>query len=41
MGGAGKSFAITDEVRVALEAKGISEEEALADFERFREELWV
>ncbi len=33
-------FAIADEVRAALEAKGISEEETLADFERFRERLY-
>jgi len=31
-----KIFATTDKVRAALEAKGISEEETLADFEKFR-----
>lgn len=31
-----KIFANTDKVRTALEAKGISEEETLADFERAR-----
>jgi len=35
-----KIFAITDRVRTALEAKGISEEETLADFEKFRERLY-
>ncbi len=35
-----KIFAITDKVRTALEAKGISEEETLADFEKFREHLY-
>ncbi len=35
-----KIFAITDRVRVALEAKGISEEETLADFEKFRQLLY-
>ncbi len=34
-----KIFAITDRVRAALEAKGISEEETLADFEKFRQHL--
>jgi hypothetical protein len=31
-----KVFEITDRVRAVLEAKGISEEETLADFEKFR-----
>lgn len=35
-----KIFAVTDKVRAALEAKGISEEETLADFEKFRERLY-
>jgi metal-responsive CopG/Arc/MetJ family transcriptional regulator len=35
-----KIFAITDKVRAALEAKGISEEETLADFEKFRQRLY-
>lgn len=35
-----KIFEITDKVRAALEAKGISEEETLADFERFRQRLY-
>jgi uncharacterized protein YcaQ len=30
-------LATTDKVRVALVAKGISEEETLADFEKFRQ----
>lgn len=34
-----KIFATTDKVRAALEAKGISEEETLADFEKFRQRL--
>jgi len=33
-------FEITDRVRSALEAKEISEEETLADFEKFRERLY-
>ena len=35
-----KIFAITDKVRTTLEAKGISEEETLADFEKFRQRLY-
>jgi len=35
-----KSFAITEKIRTALEAKGISEEETLADFEKFRDRLY-
>lgn len=35
-----KIFAITDKVRTTLEAKGISEEETLADFEKFRRRLY-
>lgn len=35
-----KIFAITDKVRAALEAKGISEEETLADFEKFRQRIY-
>lgn len=33
-------FEITNRVRNALEAKGISEEATLADFEKFRERLY-
>jgi uncharacterized protein YcaQ len=35
-----KIFAIAEKVRTAYEAKGISEEETLADFEKFRERLF-
>ncbi|MGH7594949.1 MAG: hypothetical protein ACREOI_01305 [bacterium] len=35
-----KIFEITDRVRAALEAKGISEEDTLADFEKFRQRLY-
>jgi metal-responsive CopG/Arc/MetJ family transcriptional regulator len=35
-----KIIEITDKVRTALEAKGISEEETLADFEKFRQRLY-
>jgi len=35
-----KVFAITDKVRAAYEAKGISEEESLAKFEKFRDRLY-
>jgi hypothetical protein len=35
-----KVSAITEKVRAAYEAKGISEEETLADFEKFRERLY-
>jgi metal-responsive CopG/Arc/MetJ family transcriptional regulator len=35
-----KVLAITDKVRVALEMKGISEEETLADFEKLRQRLY-
>ena len=35
-----KVFAITEKVRAALEARGISEEESLAKFEKFRERLY-
>lgn len=35
-----KIFAITDQVRDRLEAQGISEEQTLADFEKFRERLY-
>jgi len=35
-----KIFEITDRVGAALEAKGISEEDTLADFEKFREQLY-
>ncbi len=34
-----KVFAITEKVRAAYEAKGVSEEESLAKFESFRERL--
>ena len=34
-----KIFEITDRVGATLQAKGISEEETLADFEQFRERL--
>lgn len=33
-------FAVTDQVRARLKAQGISEEQTLADFERFRERLY-
>lgn len=33
-------IAITDKIRAAYEAKGISEEQALADFEKFRDRLY-
>ncbi len=36
-----KIFGITDKVRTALEAKGTSAEETLADFEKFREHLEI
>ena len=35
-----KVFEITGKVRAALEAKGTSEEETLAAFEKFRERLY-
>jgi len=35
-----KIFAIAAKVRAAYEAKGISEEETLADFEKFRQKLY-
>ena len=35
-----KVFAITDRVRAALEAKGITEEKSLTDFEKFRDQLY-
>lgn len=35
-----KSMAISEKVRAAYEAKGISEEECLADFEKFRDRLY-
>lgn len=35
-----KIMAISEKVRTALEAKGISEEETLADFEKFRQRLY-
>jgi uncharacterized protein YcaQ len=35
-----KIMAISAKVRAALEAKGISEEETLADFEQFRQRLY-
>lgn len=35
-----KIFATTDKVRAALEARGISEEKTLADFEKFRQRLY-
>lgn len=35
-----KFFEISDRVCAALETKGISEEEVLADFEKFRERLY-
>lgn len=35
-----KAFAIIERVRAAYEAKGISEEESLAKFEKFRERLY-
>jgi uncharacterized protein YcaQ len=35
-----KIIEITDKVRAALEAKGISEEETLADFEKFGQCLY-
>ena len=35
-----KIIAITEKVRAAYEAKGISEEETLADFEKFRDRLY-
>jgi metal-responsive CopG/Arc/MetJ family transcriptional regulator len=35
-----KIIAITDKVRAALEAKGISEEETSAKFEQFRQRLY-
>ncbi len=34
-----KIIEITDRVRAALESKGISEEQSLADFEKFRQRL--
>ena len=35
-----KILDITDKVRTAFEAKGISEEQTLADFEKFRQRLY-
>ncbi|GEM_PF-1706672 len=35
-----KIFAIIEKVRAAYEAKGISEEESLAKFEKFRDRLY-
>lgn len=36
-----KFFEVSDRVRAALEKKGISEEEILADFEKFRDKLYL
>jgi metal-responsive CopG/Arc/MetJ family transcriptional regulator len=35
-----KIFEITDRVRAGLEAKGVSEEKILADFDKFRQHLY-